>query len=53
MFVYNRISLEWSSVSIYVIDNNFGWAKGYHLLLKTSHGMLQFPSFDWLTGHGI
>ena len=23
------------------------------MLLKTYHDILQFPSFDWFTGHGI
>ncbi len=26
---------------------------GLLLLLKTSHGILQFPSSDWFIGHGI
>ncbi len=25
---------------------------GHFTLLKTSHGILQFLSFDWFTGHG-
>ena len=26
---------------------------GYQALLKTSHGILQFPCFDWFTTNGI
>ena len=38
--------------SVYYFEISFD-LEVYLVLLKTSHGIFQFQSFDWFTGHGV